>query len=36
MNKMMTDKVTKYNAEINEWFCKYYENKESILDYMEL
>ncbi len=27
MNKMMTDKVTKYNAEINEWFCKYYEKQ---------
>lgn len=27
MSKMMTDRVTHYNAEINEWFCKYYQKQ---------
>lgn len=27
MNKMMTDRVTNYNAEINTWFCAYYKRQ---------
>lgn len=27
MSKMMTDRVTHYNAEINQWFSKYYEKQ---------
>lgn len=27
MSKMMTDRVTKYNAEINEWFSGYYKKQ---------
>jgi len=27
MNKMFTDRVTKYNQEINEWFSRYYEKQ---------